>query len=396
MNEEGCVTRTIIDYISEEMSSFDVKPFNPLDSLALSLFCSMWLDDVISAISTRTSSVKHVCDEGSSDYSYTRSGALSHRVRMKELLRAEMFQSMLRNVVSHAKERVKLLYALAASPRFRDLEIFSYRRIIDKQSRIQFGSTTLVHGNTFAYVGFQGTDSSITGWREDFDMSYLFPVAAQDAALQHIESIAPMLPKRLYVGGHSKGGNLAEYAAAKATTDIRRRIERVYDHDGPGFMQGSLSGNEVSFLQQVAEKFVPQDSIVGLLLNSPVPPRVVHSGEMGFRQHSGFSWEINADGTDFITQSKGLTKAAVIRSETLNEWNILQTKDEMSHIVKSLFDLIEAGGVEDVSILFEGGAKTFPLLLRASVKTPAASREILEKSAKDLSSILSEKIAERK
>ena len=135
-------------------------------------------------------------------------------VRFADALRAELYPSMFTGLDPH---RVKEnLLALAASPRFRDMRVRDYLSLFDTDRQTQFAAMTFVHRKDFAYVGFRGTDTSFTGWRENFNMAYTAPVPAQEQAARYLQAVAPRAPKRVYVGGHSKGGNLAVYAALKA------------------------------------------------------------------------------------------------------------------------------------------------------------------------------------
>ena len=138
-----------------------------------------------------------------------------------------------------------------------------------------YGAPPAGHDRDFAYVGFRGTDDSFTGWRENFDMAIDPPVPAQRMAADYLASVARYLPRRLYVGGHSKGGNLATYAVLRAPEEVRSRIERVFDHDGPGFKAGFLRDEDFEPVRDLIHRTVPEESVVGMLMDTPIEPHVV-------------------------------------------------------------------------------------------------------------------------
>ena len=186
-----------------------------------------------------------------------------HPVRFADLLRSELFPTMFSGM--HRAQMIQQLFWMAASPRFRELLIYDHEAAFDETQDLQFAATTFVCPGRFAYVGFRGTDTTLTGWREDFNMAYMVPVPAQDMALRYLEAVAAdlRLPEHLIVGGHSKGGNLAEYAVLKAPAAVRERVVHLYNHDGPGFMPGTFSATDYAPLAGRMTKQVPADSMVG-------------------------------------------------------------------------------------------------------------------------------------
>ena len=223
-------------------------------------------------------------------------------------------------------------------------------------------------------MGFRGTDTSITGWRENFNMCYTAPVPAQEQAARYLEAVAPHLPRRLFVGGHSKGANLALYAALNASAAVQDRIERVYTHDGPGFKAGAFSPDDWRKLDGRIHRTVPQDSVIGMLMESHTPPLVVHSTERGLLQHSPFSWEV--DGDDFVYLDN-LTENARFTDALLTEWLARYSDEEAAAIVDALFKAVEASGAQNATEVFFGGAKTVALLSEAAKNIDGTARETL-------------------
>lgn len=235
----------LIDYLERQLAPFEDVPFNPVDAAALSQLCMVrgegaipllpiTEDDGKQRASSRARGLKRLAQLlhiGAADDAKP----VAATVPLRDLLRAENFPTMFTGL---NPEKIKRnLFALAASPRFRAVEVGLYLSEFDPAREMQFAAMTFFYRDAFAFVGFRGTDESIVGWKEDFNMAYAMPVPAQDQASRYLATAAPHLPERIIVGGHSKGGNLAEYAALHAPADVQNRIVRVYNLDGPGFKE---------------------------------------------------------------------------------------------------------------------------------------------------------------
>lgn len=366
----------IFDYLAGEFASFDEAPLNPVDSAILTQFAMVRADGLVPEA--------HL--DGASRVKDAFARALPRSIgsaRFSDLLRAERYSDMFCGL---APNRVKdNLLALAASPRFRDLALREYASVFDEERDTQFGAVCFVHGRDFAYIAFRGTDTSVTGWRENFNMAYTSPVPAQALALRYLEAVAPRLPKRLIVGGHSKGANLALYAALKADPKVQDRIEMVYAHDGPGFKPGAVTDAEWERLSGRIHRTAPQESVVGLIMHCPAPLRVVRADEHGLAQHSPFTWEV--DGRDFV-YADALSDSSRFFQEVLAEWLARYSDDEAAQIVDALFKAVEAAGATDATNVFMGGIKTLPLIAAAAKDIDGPSREVLNGALKSLGAVM--------
>lgn len=335
-------------------------------------------------------------------------------VRFADMLRAELFPAMFSGM--HQAQMKQQLFLMAASPRFRDLLIYDHTAAFDEALDLQFAATTYVCPGCFAYVGFRGTDTTLTGWREDFNMAYLVPVAAQDLAARYLTAVAadPRLPEVLVVGGHSKGGNLAEYAALTAAPAVQRRIAHLYSHDGPGFMAGTFSAADYAPLAGRMTKQVPEDSMVGILMESEMPVEVVKATGRGFEQHSVFRWEVEgrapsegtADGsngagagasgtqepTRFVTVPE-LPDRTRRRALALRQWLATMDGAERERMVDALFDAVRAAGITDASQIFEGG-REWAILRDGVMKAPMADRTTMLNALRGLTRAFSDATAE--
>lgn len=356
----------LFDYLESALDTFDERPLGPVDSAALSQFCMVRGEGVIPAALWCGSAIARL-----------RAWA-SRPARFSDLLRAEHYDGLFCGLAPDGVKRE--LAALVASPRFRDIELRDYASRFDEAEHVQFSATTFVwrsaagRDRDFAYVGFRGTDDTFTAWRENFDMALDPPVPAQRMAADYLESVARYLPRRLYVGGHSKGGNLATYAALRASEGVRARIERVFDHDGPGFKAGFLDEGDFGPVRALIHRTVPEESVVGMLMDTPVEPRVVRSSAHGIDQHSVFTWEV--DGDDFA-YADALAPSAVFTHELMDDWLSSLAPEEAPRVVDALFRALEASGAQSVGAVIFSGADAPALLAEASRNLDKESRDVL-------------------
>ncbi|HIW75564.1 MULTISPECIES: Mbeg1-like protein [Gordonibacter] len=358
----------LLEYLGTEFASFDEKPFNPVDSAALSQFCMVRAEGIVPALRER----KSFLDLGIIVENLL--SPTSRAVHFVDALRTELFADMFTGL---APEQVKQnLFALAASPRFRTMAVRDYLSLFDTERQTQFAAMTFVYKKEFAYIGFRGTDTSFTGWRENFNMVYDAPVPAQEQAVRYLEAVAPRLPKRLFVGGHSKGGNLALYAALRAKPEVQSRIERVFTHDGPGFKAGMVTDAEYAAIRDRVHKTVPQDSVVGMLMDSPadLDLKVVHSSDKGVQQHSVFTWDVEGD--DFV-YVHGLTDSARFTDAVITQWLARFSDEEAAVVVDALFRAFEASGARDATEVLSGGTKSIALLGEAAKNLDEGARDVL-------------------
>ena len=316
-------------------------------------------------------------------------------VRFADLLRAELFPTMFSGM--HAAQMKQQLFLMAASPRFRDLLIYDHAAAFDDELGLQFAATTFVCPSQFAYVGFRGTDTTLTGWREDFNMAYMVPVPAQDMAARYLAAVAadPRLPEAIILGGHSKGGNLAEYAALTAAPTVQARIAHLYSHDGPGFMVGTFSEDDYAPLAGRMTKQVPEDSMVGILMESGMPTQVVSATGRGFEQHSVYLWEVaSGEGAAAFITLPGLPERTQRRAEALKRWLASMDGADRERMVDALFDAVRAAGITDAAQIFEGG-REWAILRDGVMRAPAEDRTTMLNALRGLTRAFSDVTAER-
>ncbi len=254
-----------------------------------------------------------------------------------------------------------LFHASAISNRFKDIPLLDYRNIFDKALEKQFSAITFLPEKQ-VFIAFRGTDNTLTGWKEDFNMSFSDTVPAQSEAVRYLETIASKTHGPIYLGGHSKGGNLAVYAALNCQPSVRRRISAVYNNDGPGFSSNILQSTVYRQMTARIHTFVPESSIIGMLLEHEEDYVVVRSSVSGIMQHNLYSWEVL--GPDFI-RLNNTTESSKLLNTTLKEWIKGLDKTERAEIVDTVFSVLNKTEAKTVKELREQWPKNAEIIRRA-------------------------------
>ncbi len=232
--------------------------------------------------------------------------------------------------------------------RYRDIELSGYVDQVDHEQSKQFSATVFSINSKQHYIAFRGTDDTLAGWKEDFRMSFMDEVQAQQDAAAYLKKVISNYEGEFYLGGHSKGGNLAVYAAAHAAAGLQSRIIGVYNNDAPGFHAKTIQSEGYQNILNRINTFVPGFSVVGLLLEHGAEYRVVSSSKIGIMQHDTFSWQVS--GARFVYE-QGLKKSSSNFNKTLRSWLDGLNMEQRAQFVDGLFDIIETNGAVTVSDL---------------------------------------------
>lgn len=250
------------------------------------------------------------------------------------------------------KEDDDLITALLNSPRYADARLTGLCSRFDPALEQQFCAVTLLLPDDTAYIAYRGTDGTVVGWKEDFNMCFSDAVPAQTEALSYLNRAAAALPHPLRLGGHSKGGNIAVYAYAFCDANMRSRILTVYNHDGPGFNASVLERMKLGEDANRIRTFVPQGSIIGMLQGRAYPYTIIHSASMGILQHDLYKWQIERDR---LLREDDLTMTSLFMDSTFKEWLGAMPAKEREDFVDAFF-----------SLFLESGATTFGDLIKGS------------------------------
>ncbi len=259
-------------------------------------------------------------------------------IPIRELAGPAMADEALRAEERWKLQDERLLPALAESRRFGPLEVGFQRSVLDEVLQTQFSAVTVRLDEDLYAVLYRGTDNTVIGWREDMNMSYLCPVPGQKMAVEYINRVADKIGGRLIVCGHSKGGNLAVYASAFCREDVQKRIDAVYNYDGPGFYDNILQMDGYKAICGRIHTFVPQFSVVGMLLGHPEEHTVVHSTQSGLQQHDVYSWEVL--GPRFVALD-AVTGGSLFVNGTIKDWTADMTPEQFESFVDAVFSVLD-------------------------------------------------------
>ena len=231
-----------------------------------------------------------------------------------------------------------LLKEMMEGQRFLDTKLGYYAVDFDKDQVKQFAALVFLLPDGTNYVSFRGTDETITGWKEDFLMSCQSETAGAKEAVDYFNKVAKALEGEFILGGHSKGGNFAMYAAAFCEAQHKERILKVYNNDGPGFRDEVIQSNEFQEMLPKILTVAPQSSIIGQLLSNPAEQRVIRSTAKGIMQHDAMTWEAEKDR---LVPSE-LDELSHYAKTTLGSW--LESMDDESResLCTTAFSLIES------------------------------------------------------
>ena len=231
-----------------------------------------------------------------------------------------------------------LLQKMMEGARFQDTKVGYYVKDFDKDTVKQFAALCFLLPDGTNYVSFRGTDETITGWREDFLMSCKSETAGAKEAVSYFNKVAKALEGKFILGGHSKGGNFAMYAAAFCEAEYKERIVQVYNNDGPGFREEIIQSPEFQELLPKIITIAPQSSIIGQLLSNPAEQHVIHSTAKGILQHDAMTWEAEKD----ALVSSELDELSEYTKTTLGSWLESMDDETRESLCTTAFSLIES------------------------------------------------------
>ena len=314
---------TIIDYLRYFREPFSAKPLSSVDSVIFSTAAFM-------------------CFERGMLGGCARSEIVPLPTAMAGMSRSELFGNTWLNGFNGSD----FLAAFKASPRFMECSIGRAVGESNDPADKQFGAVTFYLPDGSAYVAFRGTDGSINGWREDFNLCFMQQVPSQGSARHYLEEVAVTQPPRLFVGGHSKGGNLAEYASLTCSRLCFERIDRIYNHDGPGFaVHPSKRYDNPEYLAKV-EKTTPGNGIIGMVMEDRDIVKVVAAQGTFIKEHASTNWCTDG-GADFMYYDTIDDDAQAV-FKAVNDWASKHDAGERGTLVNAIFDVLEASGVQNV------------------------------------------------
>lgn len=329
--------QTIVSYATQEQRTFDELPFNAVDSLVLCTLTYLKLEDGYCGV--QPSNDKGECALiPFKDYS-----TQEKRIRLHDLIVLTDWDKLtVCGWIKASKETFPFIQALLVSRRFRDVEIAYFSNIKSENIEKQFSAMTFflpLRGEEIAYLAFRGTDGSLAGWKENFNMCFRDIIPSHQSAAAYLSGVASACTCPLYVGGHSKGGNFAEYAACVADEEVFNRLLGILNHDGPSFLEDPTPRIKEDCYIELLQKIVPESSAFGMVLERRSNYRVVESNAISISQHEPFTWIV--ENNDFKYQEE-LNSSAVFFDEALDSWLRSKSPAERERFIDTIYDVLNA------------------------------------------------------
>lgn len=266
-----------------------------------------------------------------------------------------------------------MLKKMAACRRFRDMALSCFVNWLDVEKAEQFAALSVEVGDGSLYLSFRGTDDTIAGWKEDFLLSCMPEVHAQKMAVNYVKDAARQFPRRkLLLGGHSKGGNLAVYSGVFCPAAVQRRIAGIYSNDGPGFHDDLLQLAEHRRVEARIHSIVPKSSVVGMLLEHEENYTVVDSSQVGFLQHDGFSWVVMGD---HFVRLRQITCQSRVNDRELTAWVNSMPMEQREKFVDALFAVLTASGAVTLTDLRAESFKAVGAMVKAMKELDRETRD---------------------
>lgn len=342
----------IMDYISWRGDlSFEQSQFNEVDNLILACFSYVNLDGISAVTKQKGIGLKKLTKE------FMKLHTMKELEADKSFIRLAPFMMM----------------KMAKSVRFGKCVVRNYVNDIVTEAEQQFAAMEIVLEDGTSYVSFRGTDDTIIGWKEDFNLS-TGVVPAQKRAIEYLQKISEHTDGMLRVGGHSKGGNLAIYGSVMCES-AHEKILEIYSNDGPGFSREFQELPEMKEMMPKIIRIIPEYSIIGTLLEHEKEPVIVASSSKGLLQHDGFSWEVQGPA---LVRRDSLNKTALRFIEILHKWIDGMDTEQKRLLIEDLFATLQASGYENLSEVQSGGLKSLDAMVKRVEKFAPESRGMMQ------------------
>ena len=349
--QEGENNMALLDYLKWRNDvSFDVSSFNDVDNVISS--CLAYTD------------FGELFNEHNKIYSIEETFKLfCEKHSLQEVRESKQFL-----------ERVPLLFEdMVVGDRFKGTKIGYYKDVLEKETIKQFAAVVFFLPDGTNYIAFRGTDSTITGWKEDFLMSCSSDTEGAKEAVAYLNDVAKNIDGDLILGGHSKGGNFAMYASIFCDEAVKERITKVYNNDGPGFRDEIINTDEYKKAVPKICNIIPQTSIIGQLLSNYGKYTIIKSNATGIFQHDALTWEPTKD--RFI--SSELDDFSRFVKVALGTWLKELDDETRQSVVSTVFSMIEETEAETFKEFGDSLFKNSKIILKELVNLPKEKREEL-------------------
>lgn len=316
------MTGTILTYLKEYgEKSFSELPFGDVDALILCQFAYLKFDGLVPDVNLHVPPVSIQ--------------ALAVHADREKLFSDERYEKVNR----------ELFEEMVSCRRFGGLRLNAYVNLIEEAWETQFSAVTFLLEDGKYFIAFRGTDESIVGWKEDCNMTFMNPIPSQHCALKYVNLATGRWEGSFSIGGHSKGGNLAVYAAMNCSGPLRKRILKIYNMDGPGFRPEIRKNSAYDEIRSRITKLLPHSSLIGMLFEQEENYRVVESRSFGLFQHNPYSWIVEGD---HFAEAEDVYESRKFLDQAINEWLLSLSEEELKGFISAFFSILEASQAKDL------------------------------------------------
>lgn len=335
------VVNYLLEYVLENKDkSFKEYPFNEIDAAIYSLISYLDLKDI-----TKPISIKEFYK--------------SHFKRFKDKNKIKFYQT-----------NNELFIEMANSIRYQDNLLSNFKTILNKNT--QFGAITITVPHYFKYISFEGTDDNLSGWKEDFELSYDYPIRAQKEAINYLKENIKFNDTLVFIGGHSKGGNLAITSLMEANAINRLKVQYVFNFDGPGFMPNIYNSKKYQRIVKKIRNYYPEDSIVGMMMDNGGVKKVVKSSTKLINNHYPHTWKW--EDNHFVYGK--LSKSALAFHKKVNNY-LQMDSGKRKKINEMLFKLLYSAGYSKYSEISKLNFSRFKNIIKTTLRLKDEEKELL-------------------
>ena len=341
----------IFDYLKRRGHiSFAEDPFNEVDNLVLAMLSYTDFDGIL--------------DDSFKTVSLNIADRRYFEKHPRKLAKKSIF---------HFERAPLLMDSMLKGNRFRETELTKYVDIINSDKDMQMSAVTFLLSDGTAYVAFRGTDTTVAGWKEDFNMSYMPETEGQRSAVRYLNEVGAEISGPIRVGGHSKGGNFAVYASAFCDREIQDRIIAVYTNDGPGFRSEVMEQEAYKRILPKVVSIIPETSIIGMLFTNNVGHLIVKSKGVGLLQHDALMWMV--EGNRFKETKQSALGSFINNSQ--KEWLSNLDDESREMFVNTLFSFFEATGMATFDEMIVNRRTSAKKIMAEIKKLPKEKRAML-------------------
>jgi len=353
---------SMLDYLNWRGDlSFTQSPFNPVDNIILCQLSYLPFDGIVP-------------QPGDKD-------GVSVSVAVNLLNKKLNSHIPGQKMLTMYKEDPEFIRLLCSSARFGNCQLFGFVNNIDSERELQFSAVCVLTDDGCCSIVYRGTDYSFVGWKEDFNMSFSDVIPAQLEAAEYLEKMANMTSGPLRLCGHSKGGNLAVYAASHCGKKIQQRITDIFSNDAPGFHEKIIASDNFAAIKDRIHLFIPQESVVGMLLDHGCDYTVIKSSQSGLVQHYMYTWEAAHNNLVYVDR---VAQSSKFVNKTVRDWIGGLDNAQREQFIDALYSVLKTSEIQSFAEFENSWFKAAGHLLKVFGNIDEPAKNLIWKTLGDL------------